>query len=340
MCKQRKQGDAKEPAQTGCGRTGYNSPAYVVRDHRAELSNSGGLAPGSGQSIAARAAQTESPRVTTSPTPAKDVQGGRQEAGTRAGAERMPAVAISVDTEDFGAQGTISPLDVLPATHAGGDDDLAAEAALVARLRAGDARAFEELVRDVGPRLYAVAKRFLSSEDDAREAMQDAMLSAYRSLDRFDERSRLSTWLHRIVVNASLMKLRTKRRKPSVSLEGLGSAAGSEDGLSFAASVPSDAHGARTGRGLRADRPTLEETDLRDLLRQQMERLPDEYRTVLLLRDVEELDTLQTARVLGVSESAVKTRLHRARLALREAMLLATGKDDTRADDDASGGAA
>jgi RNA polymerase sigma-70 factor (ECF subfamily) len=228
------------------------------------------------------------------------------------------------------AQHAIAPLQELPGTHVPVDEDPEHEAQLVSRLRAGDARAFEELLRDVGPRLYAVAKRFLANDDDAREAMQDAMLSAFRNMGTFDERSRLSTWLHRIVVNASLMKLRTKRRKPSLSLEGLG-AASSGDGLSFAASVPSTAAAARTGREERGTTPTLEETELRELLRAQMEKLPDEFRTVLLLRDVEELDTLQTARVLGLSESAVKTRLHRARLALREAMLGATNAPRTPA---------
>jgi RNA polymerase sigma-70 factor (ECF subfamily) len=233
----------------------------------------------------------------------------------------------------------IDPLEAISGLHAAGDEDAAREAALVFRLRRGDAGAFEELLREVGPRLFAVAKRFLANDDDAREAMQDAMLSAYRSLSKFDERSRLSTWLHRIVVNASLMKLRTKRRKPSVSLDALssGNGDGDGDGASFAASLASDAASNRTGREARSTAPTLEENDLRQLLREQMEQLPDEYRTVLLLRDVEELDTLQTARVLGVSESAVKTRLHRARLALRTAMLKATGKEDTSTEQEDGG---
>jgi RNA polymerase sigma-70 factor (ECF subfamily) len=226
------------------------------------------------------------------------------------------------------------PLADLPSLYEPAESELQQEAQLVARLRKGEARAFEDLLRELGPRLYAVAKRFLPNDEDAREAMQDAMLSAYRSIDKFDERSRLSTWLHRIVVNASLMKLRTRRRKPSVSLEGLGASRSGDEGSSFAASIPDDASTARTGREQRLSQPTLEENELRNVLREQMELLPDEYRTVLLLRDVEELDTLQTARVLNISESAVKTRLHRARLALREAMLKATGAADTSAEQD------
>lgn len=263
----------------------------------------------------------------------------KEDARPAAARERSAAPPVVVDAASQAGDefAIIDPLEAISGLHAAGDEDAAREAALVVRLRRGDAGAFEELLREVGPRLFAVAKRFLANDDDAREAMQDAMLSAYRSLSKFDERSRLSTWLHRIVVNASLMKLRTKRRKPSVSLDALSSGNGEGDGASFAASLASDAASNRTGREARSTAPTLEENDLRQLLREQMEQLPDEYRTVLLLRDVEELDTLQTARVLGVSESAVKTRLHRARLALRTAMLKATGKEDTSAEQEDGG---
>ena len=88
------------------------------------------------------------------------------------------------------------------------------DAALVARLRNGDSRAFEELVRRDTPRLLRVARRFLDSEEDARDAVQDAFVSAFRSISKFDSTALLSTWLHRIVINACLMKLRTRRRKP------------------------------------------------------------------------------------------------------------------------------
>jgi RNA polymerase sigma-70 factor (ECF subfamily) len=96
-----------------------------------------------------------------------------------------------------------------------------AEGALLARLKAGDDAAYDELVRAYGGRLLAVARRFLRSEDDARDAVQDAFLSAFRSIERFEGNARISTWLHRIVVNASLMKLRTRRRKPEQSIEEL-----------------------------------------------------------------------------------------------------------------------
>ncbi len=95
------------------------------------------------------------------------------------------------------------------------------EKPLLERLRRRQDAAYEELVRVYGGRMLAVARRFLRSEEDARDAVQDAFLSAFRSIDAFEGNSRISTWLHRIVVNASLMKLRTRRRKPEQSIEEL-----------------------------------------------------------------------------------------------------------------------
>ena len=92
------------------------------------------------------------------------------------------------------------------------------ENALVAGLRAGHEDAYELMVRAYGGRLLAVAKRILRSEEDARDAVQTAYLLAFRSLDRFEGGSRLSTWLHRIVVNAALMRLRSRRRRPEESI--------------------------------------------------------------------------------------------------------------------------
>jgi RNA polymerase sigma-70 factor (ECF subfamily) len=180
------------------------------------------------------------------------------------------------------------------------------EAALLAGLRAGDEAAFEKLVRTYGGRLLAVAQQFLHNEEDARDAVQDAFLSAFRAIGSFGEGSRVSTWLHRIVINAALMKLRTRRRKPEESLDDL---------------LPKfleDGH--RADPGPEGNEPTdvaMQRQETRALVRECINRLPDTYRTVLLLRDIEELDTEETARLLGVSPNAVKIRLHRARQALR-----------------------
>jgi RNA polymerase sigma-70 factor (ECF subfamily) len=180
------------------------------------------------------------------------------------------------------------------------------ESALLARLRAGEEQAFEELVRRFGGQMLAVARRFLFEEADAQDVLQDAFLSAFRALPNFDGKSRLSTWLHRIVVNAALMRLRTRRRHPEQSIEGLLPAFREDGHRVLAAAEPPES----------ASR-ALQREELRELIRSQIERLPESYRNVLLLRDIEELDTAETARFLRISEGAVKTRLHRARQALR-----------------------
>jgi RNA polymerase sigma-70 factor (ECF subfamily) len=185
----------------------------------------------------------------------------------------------------------------------GSDTD---DESLLAGLRAGDERAFEALVRTHAARLLSVARRFLRSEDDAQDAVQDAFLSAFKAIDTFQGGARVSTWLHRIVVNASLMKLRSRRRKPEEPIDDL---------------LPQfieDGHHLRrpTGWQERAD-VLVERREVRERVRECMDRLPESYRLVMILRDVEDLDTAETARLLGIEEGAVKTRLHRARQALR-----------------------
>mgnify|MGYP003445826784 CR=1 FL=1 len=101
------------------------------------------------------------------------------------------------------------------------------EAGLIAQLRAGDQAAYEQVVRTYGGRLLAVTRRIVGSDEDARDIVQDAFLNAFKNLDKFEGNSRFSTWLHRIAVNAALMKLRTRKRRPEQSIEALqsGSAA-------------------------------------------------------------------------------------------------------------------
>lgn len=180
------------------------------------------------------------------------------------------------------------------------------EKRLLDRLRIGDEEAFAELMRGYGGRLLAVARRMLRSDEDASDAVQDAFLSAFRALGSFQGDARLSTWLHRIVVNACLMKLRTRRRKPEESIEDL---------------LPGfleDGHQADPAQPWREDAAdALGHERARALVREAIDRLPEGHRTILILRDVEELDTEETAALLGLTTSAVKTRLHRARQALR-----------------------
>lgn len=183
--------------------------------------------------------------------------------------------------------------------------DLGSERQLLERLRRSDESAFEELVRAESGHLLAVARRFLRHDEDAQDAVQQAFLSAFRALPSFQGNCRLTTWLHRIVCNVSLMKIRSRGRKPEQSIEDL---------------LPQfleDGHHAEPMSDWSANaeqRLTRKET--RAQVRAAIDQLPEAYRTVLLLRDIEELDTLETARALGVTEGAVKTRLHRARQAL------------------------
>lgn len=178
------------------------------------------------------------------------------------------------------------------------------EGDVVARLRAGDDAAFAELLDLYGGRCLAVARRFMRNEQDAEDAVQDAFLSAFKNLDGFDGKAKLGTWLHRIVVNACLMKLRTQRRRPETSIEGL---------------LPTFvADGHQTKSNIAWPETSLDTLELRKLVREKINELPDGYRNVLLLRDIEGLDTGEAAAVLGMTETAVKTRLHRARQALRE----------------------
>lgn len=180
------------------------------------------------------------------------------------------------------------------------------DVALVVSLQAGEAAAFERLVREYGGRLLAVARRMLNSEDDARDAVQEAFVTAFRSIDRFEGKSQLATWLHRIVVNSSLMKLRSQRRKREQSIEDLLPA--------FVA----NGHQANPGpRWSNSALATLERQETQAQVRSSIAELPDSYREVLLLRDIEELDTDTVAELLGITTGAVKVRLHRARQALK-----------------------
>lgn len=179
------------------------------------------------------------------------------------------------------------------------------EALLVTRLRGGDERAFEDVVRTFGGRLLAVALRFVRNNEDAQDILQSAYLSAFRALDRFEGNCQLSTWLHRIVVNTALMKLRSKKRRPEESIEDL-LPAFQEDGHHVEQfsdwNIPAD--------------ELLERRETCATVRACIDQLPDNYRAVLMLRDIEEQSTQQVASALSMTPTAVKVRLHRARQAL------------------------
>lgn len=190
-----------------------------------------------------------------------------------------------------------TPLLTVLAPRADSDD------ALVARLQRGDDSAFEAIVRAHSGRLLSVARRFLGNNEDAQDAVQDAFIRAYKAIHTFEARAQLHTWLHRILVNTALMKLRERRRRPTASIEDLLPTYSADGHQAVASRDWSDA--------------VLERKETAAIVREAIERLPDLYREVLVLRDIEEKDTAEAAQLLGTTSNVVKVRLHRARQALR-----------------------
>ena len=180
------------------------------------------------------------------------------------------------------------------------------DAALLARMQAGDGDAFEACVRIYAGRLLLVARRILRNEEDANDAVQDAFLSAFKGISQFKGQSQLGTWLHRITVNAALGRLRSRQRRLEQSIEGL---------------LPHFGEGEHQIDPPVPWRATPEisvlSQETRALVQRCIGELPETYRIVLLLRDIEGLATEEAAKILDTSTAVVKTRLHRARQALR-----------------------
>ena len=177
------------------------------------------------------------------------------------------------------------------------------DAMLVARLQAGDPAAYETLVRTHSGRLLSVARRFLPNNEDAQDAVQEAFIKAFRAIGTFEERAQLHTWLHRILVNTALMKIRSRKRRPEESIDDL---------------LPTfQADGHQTTESREWSDAIFERKETAKIVRQAIAQLPDQYRVVLTLRDIEERDTIETAAALGTTTTVVKVRLHRARQALR-----------------------
>jgi RNA polymerase sigma-70 factor (ECF subfamily) len=178
------------------------------------------------------------------------------------------------------------------------------DADLVKAAQGGDKRGFDELVRRYQDKVYRLCFKILRHEDDASEALQDAFLSAFRGLKNFKAESTFSTWLYRIATNASLMKYR-KRRDGHNSLEQSQSA--NEDSETM--QIPDW-----------SQQPVkdLVDSETREVMSEGIQRLPEELRTVFVLRDVQLLSNAEVAEVLELSVAAVKSRLHRARRQLRD----------------------
>lgn len=200
--------------------------------------------------------------------------------------------------------------------------DLESEHKLVLALRKGDDSAYEELVRSCGSQVLAIARRYLRSDADAADCFQETFIAVLNSIDSFSGQSPLRQWVRGVAVNQSLMALRRRKRKREDSIEHL---------------MPQfDESGRRIGvaheycdAGIEAQ---LDSGALQKTVRRCIQELPDDYRVVILLRDIDGHSTRETAAILGIQVNAVKTRLHRARTALKCIMEPLLVKADQNAD--------
>ena len=194
----------------------------------------------------------------------------------------------------------------VPATGNGQRVDVDAD--LLDALRRDDADAAATLVERYGDRVYRLALRITGSPEDAEEVAQDALWSAARKIGTFKGESAFGSWLYRIAANAAYMKLRTRKSKArEVALDDV-IPAFDEDGIHF---EPMD------DWSLRVDEQALQ-NELRDVLQHAIDDLPPDYRTALVMHDVEGLSNPDIAETLGISLPAVKSRVHRSRLFVRK----------------------
>ncbi|MEO0975585.1 MAG: sigma-70 family RNA polymerase sigma factor, partial [Pseudomonadota bacterium] len=178
------------------------------------------------------------------------------------------------------------------------------EKALLEGLLAQDPRAYETLVRAYGKRVMAAARRYLRSGDDASDVFQETFIQVMKSIDKFEGRSTLWYWVRGITVKLSLLKLRQQRRRNETSFEDL---------------LPQydDAEHRILPESPRSTADEVEKGDVGQYVREAIAELPEQYRTILVLRDFEGHSTQETADILGIQANTAKVRLHRARSALR-----------------------
>jgi RNA polymerase sigma-70 factor (ECF subfamily) len=179
---------------------------------------------------------------------------------------------------------------------------------VVERVIAGETALFEILMRRYNQRLYRVTRSILGNDGEAEDVTQDAYVRSYMHLNQFDGRAKFSTWLTKIAVHEALARARSRQR-----LVEIDAASGSmEDGMNLESKEPSP------------EQEVLTHT-MRIVLEAAVDRLPETYRSVFMLREVEEMSTAETAECLDLSEDAVKVRLHRARSLLRKDIYAQTG---------------
>lgn len=182
-----------------------------------------------------------------------------------------------------------------------------ASTALLERLKAGDQEAFCEWVNAETPRLYYTGLRLLGNKEAAKDCVQEAFEKAFVALDKFEGRSTLRTWLYKIFLNQCFMRLRKRKRRLEVPLDKLLPVFDADDcRIEPIWDLPESVE------------EIVIKKENRQRIREAIEKLPENARNVLILRDIEELSTKEAAEILQISEGAVKVRLHRARAALKK----------------------
>ena len=178
---------------------------------------------------------------------------------------------------------------------------------LIACLRTGDNSCYETLVRRFGPGVLSTARRYLRSDADAADCFQDTFLAVYQNINKFEQRSSIGTWVRGIAINQCLMRIRAKGRRREESIEHM-LPVFDENGDRMP-SVPSH----KTSTVVES----IDASQTKNIVREKINKLPDTYRVMLLLRDIDGYSTKEAAVIQGISVTAAKTRLHRARSALR-----------------------
>ncbi len=186
---------------------------------------------------------------------------------------------------------------------------LAVADVVVARARSGDVAALEALYRAFETPVYNLARRIMGSPEDAEDVLQETLLAVYEKIHTFDERSALTTWLYRVVVNTALMRLRARARVPEEAVDPVGPHF-TEEGQ----------HAREVAEWALPPEEALLRQEALAALQQGIERLPELYRAVYVLAEIEGLPHQEIGTILDITVATAKTRLHRARLFLREAL--------------------
>ncbi len=176
---------------------------------------------------------------------------------------------------------------------------------VVNQFKAGDALAFEEIVSRYESKIMSLALRFTRNQEDAEEVMQDVFTTVYRKIDGFRGQSAFSSWLYRIVVNAAFMKLRKRKQSQTVGMDDLSPA------------IKQYCIDRETFNGSYSQNVAISH-EMQSIIQHAVNRLPDQYRAVFVLRDVDGLSNQETGEILNLSIPAVKSRLHRSRIMLRK----------------------